>query len=96
MIANADRVHFICLREAFFVQILAYEAQGLQVEADRAAVRLRELAIASETAAPARARGLVPRPHRARPGDLAAAQRWLEAATPFSAYGISRQSSSPS
>ncbi len=82
VIADADRVHFICLREAFFVQILAYEAQGLRDEADRAVARLRELAIASET------------PHQlelvdsflARTalirGDLSAAQRWLEASSP--------------
>ena len=80
VIADADRVHFNCLREAFFVQILAYEARGLRAEAGRAVARLRELAIASET------------PHQlelvdsflARTalirGDLPAAQRWLEAA----------------
>jgi LuxR family transcriptional regulator, maltose regulon positive regulatory protein len=86
VIADADRVHFICLREAFFVQILAYEALGRQVEADRAAVRLRELAIASETAQQlALVDSFLARTALVR-GDLAAAQRWLEAATPFSTY----------
>ena len=79
MIADADRVHFICLREAFFVQILAYEAQGLQVAADRAAVRLREVAIGSETAQQlALVDSFIARTALVR-GDLAAAQRWLEA-----------------
>jgi LuxR family transcriptional regulator, maltose regulon positive regulatory protein len=86
VVADADRVHFICLREAFFVQILAYEAEGLRVEADRAAVRLRELAIASETAHQlALVDSFLARTALVR-GDLNAAQRWLEAATPFSAY----------
>lgn len=49
VIADAERVHFMCVRDAFFIHILAYEARGLKSEADRAVERLRELAIASET-----------------------------------------------
>ena len=82
VIADADRVHFICLREAFFVQILAYEAQGLRAEADRAIARLRELAIASETAHQLElVDSFLARTALIR-GDLAAAQRWLEASSP--------------
>ena len=75
VIADADRVHFICLREAFFVQILVYEAQGQRAEADRAVARLRELAIASETPTPPRALvdSFLARTALIR-GDLAAAQ----------------------
>jgi LuxR family maltose regulon positive regulatory protein len=82
VIADADHVHFICLREAFFLQILGYEAQGLRIEADRAVGRLREITIASETAHQlALVDSFLARTALVR-GDLAAAQRWLEAATP--------------
>lgn len=49
VIADAERVHFMCVRDAFFIQVLVYEAQGLRSEADRTMTRLREIAIASET-----------------------------------------------
>ena len=86
VIADAERVHFICLRQAFFVQILAYEAQGLHDEAERAVARLRELAIASETAHQlALVDSFLARTALIR-GDLVAAQRWLEASSPPPAY----------
>ena len=70
------------MRDAFFAQILAYLAQGMHDEADRAVARLREFVIATET------------PHHLEVvdsfaarvalirGDLAAAQRWLEGSLP--------------
>ena len=86
VIADADRVHFICLREAFFVQILAYEAQGLRAEADRAITRLREIAVGSETVSQLQlVDSFLARTALIR-GDLAAAQRWLEASSPSPAY----------
>jgi LuxR family maltose regulon positive regulatory protein len=86
VIADADRVHFICLREAFFLQILGYEAQGLRIEADRAVGRLREIAIASETAHQLTlVDSFLARTALVR-GDLAAAQRWLEASPPSAAH----------
>jgi LuxR family maltose regulon positive regulatory protein len=82
VIADADRVHFICLREAFFVQILAYEAQGLRRESARAVARLRELAIASETAHQlALVESFLARTALMR-GDLATAKRWLDSSQP--------------
>jgi LuxR family maltose regulon positive regulatory protein len=78
VIADAGRVHFICLRDAFFVQILTYEAQGLWPEADRAVARLREIAIASETSHQLDlVDSFLARTALVR-SDLAAAQRWLE------------------
>ena len=86
MIADADRVHFICLRESFFVQILAYEAQGLRAEADRAVARLREIAIGSETVSQLDlVDSFLARTALIR-GDLAAAQRWLETSSTSPAY----------
>jgi LuxR family maltose regulon positive regulatory protein len=86
VIADAGRVHFICLRESFFVQILAYEAQGLRAEADRAITRLRESAVGSETMSQLQlVDSFLARTALIR-GDLAAAQRWLETTSPSSAY----------
>jgi LuxR family maltose regulon positive regulatory protein len=84
VISDAQRVHFICLREAFFIQILAYEAKGQRQEANRAAARLREVAIASETSHQLeRVDSFLARIALVR-GDLTRAQRWLEAvALPF-------------
>lgn len=86
VIADADRVHFICLREAFFVQILAYEAQGLRAEAERAVGRLREIAVGTETPNQlALVDSFLARTALIR-GDLAAAQRWLETSPPAPGY----------
>ena len=86
VIGDANRVHFICLREAFFVQILAYEAQGQRAEADRAVARLREIAIVSETPNHlALVDSFLARTALIR-GDLAAARRWLDASSPSLAY----------
>jgi LuxR family maltose regulon positive regulatory protein len=82
VIADAGRVHFICLREAFFVQILTFEAQGLRLEADRTVARLRELAIASETAYQLElVDSFLARTALVR-GDLTTARRWLESSAP--------------
>jgi LuxR family maltose regulon positive regulatory protein len=82
VIADAERVHFDCVRESFFAQILSYEARGLRQEADRAIARLRELTIAVETPHQlARVDAMTARVALIR-GDLATAQRWLAAATP--------------
>src|SRR5690606_34525497 len=48
IIAMADRVHFLCIREAFHRQILIYQGQGQLDEADRALSRLRELVLSLE------------------------------------------------
>ena len=45
VIANGERGHFMSLREAYFVQILIYEAWGMREEADRTLARIRELAL---------------------------------------------------
>ena len=82
VIADAERVHFDCVRESFVAQILTYEARGLRQEADRALARLRELAIAVETPHQlARVDSIAARVALIR-GDLATAQRWLAATTP--------------
>ena len=96
VIGDANRVHFICLREAFFVQILVYEAQGQRAEADRAVARLREIAIASETANHlALVDSFLARTALIR-GDLDAARRWLEASSPSLAYEDYKAIESPS
>ncbi len=78
VIKDADRVHFMCLREAFFTRILIFEAQGLRDEADRAVAHLRELAITSEASHQLDlVDSFVARTALIR-GDLAAARRWLE------------------
>jgi LuxR family maltose regulon positive regulatory protein len=77
--ADAERVHFMALRDAFFAQILAYHAQGLYDEAERALARLREHVMATETrhhldiVDSLNARTALIR------GDLVAARRWLDA-----------------
>jgi LuxR family maltose regulon positive regulatory protein len=76
--ADAERVHFMALRDAFFAQILAYHAQGLYEEADRALARFREHVMVTETrhhldiVDSLNARTALIR------GDLVTAQRWLE------------------
>jgi LuxR family maltose regulon positive regulatory protein len=46
VIANAERLHFACVREAFCRQVLIFETQGKMVESDLALTRLRELIVA--------------------------------------------------
>lgn len=46
VIANADNLHFSCVREAFTRQITAYQIAGQHEEADRALSRLREIVVA--------------------------------------------------
>lgn len=45
VIADADHLHFSCVREAFSRQIIAYQLAGQQDEADRALTRLREIIV---------------------------------------------------
>jgi LuxR family transcriptional regulator, maltose regulon positive regulatory protein len=76
--AGADEFHFVCVRDAFFAQILAYQAQGLHDEVARATSRLRELVIAAETPQHlAMLDSVVARAALVR-GDLATAKGWLE------------------
>ncbi|MCD6059656.1 MAG: ATP-dependent transcriptional regulator, MalT-like, LuxR family, partial [Thermomicrobiales bacterium] len=82
VVAGAERLHFICVRDAFFAQILAYLAQGMHEEADRAVTRLREFVIAAETRHHLEVvDAFVARIALIR-GDLAAARRWLESSAP--------------
>jgi LuxR family maltose regulon positive regulatory protein len=81
VIADAERLHFDCVREAFFIQILTFAARGKQLEADRAMARLRELAISVETPHQiARVDSIAARVALMR-GDLAMAQRSLPSTT---------------
>ena len=81
VIAAAERLHFDCVREAFFIQILTFAARGKQIEADRAIARLRELAISVETPHQiARVDSIAARVALMR-GDLAMAQRSLPSTT---------------
>jgi LuxR family maltose regulon positive regulatory protein len=81
--AGAEYLHFLCVRDAFFAQILAYEAQGLRSEAGRAVARWRELAIAAESPPQLEfVDSIVARTALIR-GDLASAQRWLETSSPL-------------
>jgi LuxR family transcriptional regulator, maltose regulon positive regulatory protein len=76
--AGAEKFHFVCIRDVFFAQILAFQAQGLHDEVDRAAARMRELVIAAETPQHLEmVDSVVARTALIR-GDLATAQRWLE------------------
>jgi LuxR family maltose regulon positive regulatory protein len=80
--AGADKFHFVCVRDVFFAQILAYQAQGLHREVARAASRLRELVIAAETPQHLEmVDSVVARAALIR-GDLATAQGWLETSSP--------------
>ena len=82
VVAGAERLHFMCVRDAFFAQILAYLAQGMHEEADRAVARLREFVIAAETRHHLEVvDAFVARVALIR-GDLAAARRWLESSAP--------------
>jgi LuxR family maltose regulon positive regulatory protein len=87
VIADAERVHFLCVEEAFSLQVLVYEAQGLREEADRAVQRLRELAISSESISHLdHVDALIARTALIR-GDLETARRWLATASPTLAQG---------
>jgi hypothetical protein len=82
VVAGAERLHFMCVRDAFFAQILTYLAQGMHEEADRAVTRLREFVIAAETRRHLEVvDAFVARVALIR-GDLAAARRWLESSAP--------------
>ena len=80
--ADAEQVHSMCLRDAFFTQILAYHAQGFYDEADRALARFREHIMDTETrhhldiVDSLNARTALIR------GDLVIAQRWLKVSPP--------------
>lgn len=77
VIADADRQHFSCVREAFVRQIILYELDGRQDEAGRSLARLREIVVA--IAAPEHlpvCDALAARLALVR-GDLAAATSWL-------------------
>jgi LuxR family maltose regulon positive regulatory protein len=70
------------VRDTFFAQILAYLAQGMHEETDRAVTRLREFIIAAETRHHLEVvDAFVARIALIR-GDLAAAGRWLESSAP--------------
>jgi LuxR family transcriptional regulator, maltose regulon positive regulatory protein len=80
--AGADKFHFVCVRDVFFAQILAYQAQGLHSEVARATARLRELVIAAETLQHLEmVDSVVARTALIR-GDLATAKGWLETSSP--------------
>ncbi len=80
--ADAEHVHFMCLRDAFFTQILEYHAQGFYDEADHALARFQEHIMGTETrhhldiVDSLNARTALIR------GDLVSAQRWLEVSPP--------------
>lgn len=82
VIAGAERLHFASVRESFFTQILAYEAQGMREEATRAITRIRELAIASETLHQIELVDSFAARIALMRGDLVSAQRWLDASLP--------------
>jgi LuxR family maltose regulon positive regulatory protein len=82
VIAGAERLHFMCVRDTFFVQILAYCAQGLQSEAERAIARLRELVIAAETLHQLDLVDAFVARIALIQGDLSSAQRWLATSAP--------------
>jgi LuxR family maltose regulon positive regulatory protein len=82
VIAGAEQLHFVCVRESFFGHILIYEARGLQSEADRAMTRLRELAITSETLHQLELVDSFGARIALMRGDLATAQRWLDVSSP--------------
>ena len=80
--AGTDEFHFVCVRDVFFAQILAYQARGLHSEVARATARLRELVIAAETPQHLEmVDSVVARTALIR-GDLATAQGWLETSSP--------------
>ncbi len=82
VIADAERLHFQCVREAFFAQILTYEAGGRRSEADRAVARLREFCLDAETIHQLDlVDSCVARIALLR-GDLTTARRWLETSRP--------------
>ena len=86
VITDSEHVHFMAAREAYFIQVLTYEAQGLREEADRTLARIREVALGVESdyqvaiADSFRARIALMR------GDLAAASRWDEVASGDALY----------
>ncbi|MFN8665435.1 MAG: hypothetical protein U0075_26380, partial [Thermomicrobiales bacterium] len=86
VIAEGERTHFMSVREAYFVQVLTYEAQGLREEADRTLARLREIALGLESDYQV---GIVDS-FQARialmRGDLTAARRWLEISSAAPSY----------
>jgi len=95
VIAKGERAHFMAVREAYFVQVLVYEAQGLRDEADRTLARIRELALGVESDYQV---GMVDS-FRARiallRGDLAAASRWLEVSSSEAISGDFRAHEQP-
>ncbi|MFN8663093.1 MAG: LuxR C-terminal-related transcriptional regulator [Thermomicrobiales bacterium] len=86
VIAEGERTHFMSVREAYFVQVLTYEAQGLREEADRTLARLVEIALGLESDYQV---GIVDS-FQARialmRGDLTAARRWLEISSAAPSY----------
>lgn len=78
VIAGAERAHFMSVREAYFLQIFAYEAQGMREEAERTLARIRELALGLQSDYQV---GIVDS-FQARiallRGDVATAWRWVE------------------
>ncbi len=80
--AGAEQFHFMCVRDAFFAQILIYMAQGLQDEADRAIARWRELVIATGSHHQLNVVDSFGARIALLRGDLATAQRWLESSSP--------------
>jgi LuxR family transcriptional regulator, maltose regulon positive regulatory protein len=76
--AGAEKFHFVCIRDVFFAQILAFQAQGLHDEVDRAAARMRELVIAAETPQHLEMVDSVVARIALIRGDLATARGWLE------------------
>jgi LuxR family maltose regulon positive regulatory protein len=78
VIMHGEHAHFMAVREAYFIQVLTYEAQRLREEADRTLARIRELALAVASDYQV---GIVDS-FRARialmRGDLVAATRWEE------------------
>ena len=82
VIGDADRIHYTCVRNAFFEQILLYQAAGRAAEADRALERLRELAIATESRNQlALVDAMAARVALLR-GEVDVARRWLESSPP--------------
>jgi LuxR family maltose regulon positive regulatory protein len=82
VVAGAEQLHFLCVRDTFFAQILAFLAQGMHAEADRAAARLREFVITAETRRHLEVVDAFVAHVALIRGDLAAAQRWLESSLP--------------
>lgn len=82
VIRNAERVHFLCVRDVFFGQAMAFETQARRHEADLALARVREIAMSTATRHQVDLVDSVAARIALMRGKLDDARRWLEASSP--------------